>query len=176
MKNYGVIIVGSTSESSRLHGMAKYVQKELSLQGCEIDYLDVLSLPADDLLRLRFDSEPIKYFLQQIEGARFCVICTPVYKAAYAGILKCFLDMLPQKSMEDKLVLPLMMGGTSAHLLSIEYSLKPVLSALGCRHILQGVYATDAQIKREDGGFGLEEGLKERLKAGVADIMKSIVS
>ena len=34
------------------------------------------------------------------------VIATPVYKAAYSGILKAFLDLLPQDGLDGKLVLP----------------------------------------------------------------------
>ncbi|MDQ0896682.1 NAD(P)H-dependent oxidoreductase [Paenibacillus sp. V4I7] len=61
-------------------------------------------------------------------------------EASYTGVLKAFLDLLPQKGLECKVVLPLAVGGTISHLLAIDYALKPVLSALGARNILQGVY------------------------------------
>ncbi|MNI70021.1 FMN reductase (NADPH) [compost metagenome] len=47
--------------------------------------------------------------------------------------------------------LPLVIGGSIAHLLAIDYALKPVLTALGGRHILGGVYAVDQGIERLDG-------------------------
>jgi FMN reductase len=42
-------------------------------------------------------------------------------------------------------VLVLGTGGSAAHLLALDYALKPVLAALGARHILDSVYAVDAQ-------------------------------
>ena len=70
---------------------------------------------------------------------------TPIYKAAYSGLLKSFLDLLPQDGLRGKVVLPLATGGSSAHLLALDYALKPVLGALGARHILDAVFATDDQ-------------------------------
>ena len=43
-------------------------------------------------------------------------------------------------------MLPLATGGSLAHLLALDYALKPVLAALGARDILDGVYATEAQL------------------------------
>jgi len=73
------------------------------------------------------------------------LVATPIYKAAYSGLLKSFLDLLPQDGLRGKTVLPLATGGSTAHLLALDYALKPVLGALGARHILDSVYATDAQ-------------------------------
>jgi len=61
-------------------------------------------------------------------------------------------------------VLPLATGGSLAHFLALDYALKPVLAALGARDILDGVYATDAQlVPHESGGFVPDDGLVERL-------------
>ena len=59
------------------------------------------------------------------------VVSTPVYKAAYSGVLKVFLDLLPQFGLAGKVVLPLVTGGTASHVLAIDYALRPVLLALG---------------------------------------------
>ena len=44
------------------------------------------------------------------------------------------------------MVLPLATGGTVAHLLAVDYALKPVLSALKAQEILHGVFADDTQV------------------------------
>ncbi|MNJ38984.1 FMN reductase (NADPH) [compost metagenome] len=94
-----------------------------------------------------------------------------MYKASYTGVLKTFLDLVPQKGLAGKIILPLFIGGSLAHLLSIDYSLKPVLSSLGARHILGGVYAVDAYIARtEQGGFEISEELITRLEENVAEL------
>ncbi|MBP8205987.1 MAG: FMN reductase (NADPH), partial [Giesbergeria sp.] len=37
-------------------------------------------------------------------------------------------------------------GGSPHHMLALDYALRPVLQSLGARHILPGIYATDAQV------------------------------
>ncbi|MCG6197676.1 NAD(P)H-dependent oxidoreductase, partial [Anoxybacillus sp. LAT_38] len=89
----------------------------------------------------RFDSPAILEANRIIAKSDAVVVATPIYKASYTGVLKSFLDLIPQKGLEKKIVLPLAIGGTIAHLLAIDYALKPVLSALGANHIFTGVYA-----------------------------------
>lgn len=48
--------------------------------------------------------------------------------------------------MQGKVVLPLATGGTVAHLLAVDYALKPVLSTLKAQEILHGVFADDSQV------------------------------
>ncbi|HEX3138682.1 MAG TPA: NAD(P)H-dependent oxidoreductase, partial [Rhizobacter sp.] len=92
--------------------------------------------------------------LGEVAQAQVVLVATPIYKAAYSGLLKAFLDLLPQDGLRDKTVLPLATGGSIAHLLALDYALKPVLSALGARDILDPVFATDSQIpKHETQGY-----------------------
>ncbi|MNE90566.1 FMN reductase (NADPH) [compost metagenome] len=44
------------------------------------------------------------------------------------------------------MVLPLATGGTVAHMLAVDYALKPVLNALKAQEILHGVFADDSQV------------------------------
>lgn len=83
--------------------------------------------------------------LADVAAADLVLVATPIYKAAYSGLLKVFLDLLPQDGLRGKIVLPLATGGSLAHLLALDYTLKPVLGALGARHILDTVFATDSQ-------------------------------
>ncbi|MNI83544.1 FMN reductase (NADPH) [compost metagenome] len=86
-------------------------------------------------------------------------------------MLKTFLDLIPEKGLAGKIILPLFIGGSLAHLLSIDYSLKPVLSVLGARHILGGVYTVDSQVARtEQGGFQIAEELISRLEENVKEL------
>ncbi|WP_176471990.1 NAD(P)H-dependent oxidoreductase, partial [Shouchella clausii] len=67
--------------------------------------------------------------------------------------LKTYLDLLPQKSFENKILLPIVIGGSFGHLLAIEYALNPLLSALGANHIVNGVYTIDKQVERIHNSF-----------------------
>ncbi|BDG45139.1 FMN reductase (NADPH) [Parageobacillus caldoxylosilyticus] len=128
-------------------------------------------MPPEDLIKAKFDSEAILHANKKVEEAEGIIIASPVYKAAYTGVLKTYLDLLPQKGLLGKIILPLFIGGTIAHLLSIDYALKPVLSALGGRYILGGVYAVDTWINRnEQEGYSLSEDLLHRLDEAVAEL------
>jgi hypothetical protein len=58
-----------------------------------------------------------------------------VYKASFSGALKTLLDLFPERALEGKVVLPFATGGTIAHMLAVDYALKPVLSALKAQEI-----------------------------------------
>ncbi|TNJ61973.1 NADPH-dependent FMN reductase [Paenibacillus hemerocallicola] len=158
------IVSGSPSRSSRLHGLTGYAESKLLQAGNTVETIYAADLPAEDLIKANFASTAIRQALQTIEKSDGLIVASPVYKAAYTGVLKTFLDLLPQKGLQGKVALPLFIGGTIAHLLSIDYALKPVLSAMSCTNILTGVYATDQWVARsEDGSFVLTEELTARL-------------
>ncbi len=72
-------------------------------------------------------------------------------------------------------MLPLFIGGTIAHLLAVDYALKPVISALGGTHILSGVFAVDQWITRlELGGYDLTEQLRERLDDALNELQSEL--
>jgi FMN reductase len=170
-----VIINGNPSLTSRLNGMIQYVEQRLLQEGIEIEHIQVAELPADDLIKAKFDSEPILEANQKVEEAEVIVIASPVYKAAYTGVLKTYLDLLPQKALSGKSILPLFIGGSIAHLLSIDYALKPVLSTLGAGHFIGGVYAVDTWITRNGKeGYNLSEELIRRLDEAVKELIEEI--
>ncbi len=168
-----VIIVGSPVQKSRLHAVVDRVRSQTEASGNEVSVLYVRDLPAEDLLHARFDSEAIISANKQVEEADAVIIATPVYKASFTGILKAFLDLLPQKGLDNKLVLPIAVGGTIAHLLSIDFAMKPVFSVLGARNILTGVFVLDTQVVWNDqGGADIAEEATTRLDRSVAQLVQ----
>ncbi|MEH7385639.1 NADPH-dependent FMN reductase [Bacillus sp. JJ1521] len=142
-----VILSGSPSESSRTDLVLQYVGKMLKREGLSVTNVSVRDIPSDDIFNLRFDSPALKDLTSRIQGADGVIVGSPVYKAAYTGVLKALLDLLPQDVLAKKAVLPIMTGGSPAHLLAIEFSLKPLLAALK-GHSQQGVYFQDCQIDK----------------------------
>jgi FMN reductase len=140
-----------------------------------VDWIKVRDIPAEDLLYAKFDSEAIVSANALVAAADAVFVATPVYKASYTGVLKAFLDLLPQKGLERKIVLPLAVGGTLSHLLAIDYALKPVLSALGAQNILQGVYVLDKQVTWGDQGQAiLDDEISTRLHESVSQFIQEI--
>lgn len=170
-----VAIAGSPSHPSRTYGVVEYALNLLPQNQFQTHLISVRDLPSEDLVFGRYDSpalEPTKALIQQASGL---IIATPVYKATYTGVLKSFLDLLPPKILAGKVILPIATGGTLAHLLSINYSLKPVLSELGAEYLLHGVYVVDQQIQRqENGSFAFDEDVQQRLQQSVQVLKQAV--
>nr|RNJ64987.1 MAG: FMN reductase (NADPH) [Leptolyngbya sp. IPPAS B-1204] len=146
-----VAIAGSPSHPSRSYAVLEYTKQLLEASAISTHLFSVRDLPPEILVFAQYNDSIIE-IVSAIEQADALIIATPVYKASYTGVLKAFLDLLPQNVLSNKPVLPIATGGTIAHLLAIDYALKPVLSALGARHILAGVYLVDSQIQRHESG------------------------
>ncbi|MDQ0230110.1 NADPH-dependent FMN reductase [Metabacillus malikii] len=170
-----VIITGEPNETSRLYGILNFVRKVLQENDIPFKTISVHTLPAEEFIRAKFDSVQIIQANKLVEASSGVIVLTPVYKAAYSGILKTFLDLLPQKSLKEKVVLPLVIGGSIGHLLAIEYALNPVLSAIGATQFVNGVYTVDKQIVRlEQHQFTIHEEAQQRLNEALNSFMNQL--
>ena len=142
-----ITIAGSPSATSRSSAVLAYTRQVLEGAGLRTGAIGVRDLPAIDLVYGNFESPAIQQATRLVEQARSVIVATPIYKAAYSGVLKSFLDVLPQKALVGKIVLPIATGGSPAHMLALDYALNPVLSSLGVQHLLRGVYILDSQIQ-----------------------------
>jgi FMN reductase len=145
-------VSGSPSVSSRTAKLLRHLDARLIAQGHEVIPLDIRTIPAEALLGADFRHPAIVEATELVARADGVVIATPVYKAAYSGALKALLDLLPQYALTGKTVLPLATGGSVAHVLAIDYALRPVLSSMGAGHIVQGWFTLDKDITTEEDG------------------------
>jgi FMN reductase len=163
-----LLLGGSPALTSRSRSMLADVGERLAALGHRLSWLEVRDLPPQALLHADFHDAAIAAALAQVAASEALVIATPVYQASYTGILKAFLDMLPQDGLKHKLVLPLATGGSQSHMLAIDYALRPVLQALSAELVLSGIYATSAQLKAADGqGYAVEAALETRIQQGI---------
>lgn len=165
MSNKGTIsvITGSPTRPSRTQGLASIVSARLRGLGHAIHEINVRDLPTEALLHARFEDERIKDALGKVEASHGIVVATPVYKAAYSGVLKSFLDLLPQFGLRGKVVLPLLTGGTIAHVLALDYALRPVLQSLEPRLVVSGLFVLDKWIELSESGAKLEPDAAQKL-------------
>ncbi|GAA4974672.1 NADPH-dependent FMN reductase [Streptomyces hyderabadensis] len=145
-------VSGSPSPTSRTARLLRHLDDRLRLHGHDVTPLDVRTLPAQALLGADFRHPAIIEVAALFERADGVVIGTPVYKAAYSGLLKTLLDLLPQYALAGKTVFPLATGGSTAHVLAIDYALRPVLSSMGALHIVPGWFTLDKDITVGDDG------------------------
>jgi FMN reductase len=166
--SYVVTISGSPAVRSRSTHLLAAAEESLRTRGIATRRIEPRALPAEALLHADFAHPAIREALELVEHAQAVVIATPVYKVAYSGLLKTFLDLLPQTGLTGKPVLPIGTGGSPAHLLALDYALRPVLSSLGARHVLSNVFATDREVPSDDNtGYHLDAAVSERLTQSI---------
>jgi FMN reductase len=171
-----ITLAGSASRDSRSSALLEYLGRRLEAAGVSVDSISLRDIPAQELIDVRLGSPATKIVRSKIRYADALIVATPVYKASLSGGLKAMLDLLPEQALADKVVLPIATGGSSAHLLAIEYGLKPVLSALGARHILAGVYASDSQVFSDpDNKLVIAPEVLARLDEALADLLERLV-
>ncbi|MCE0802864.1 NADPH-dependent FMN reductase [Buttiauxella sp. S04-F03] len=141
-----ITLAGSPRFPSRSSALLEYAREKLSALDIEVCHWHLQNFAPEDLLYARFDSPALLALIEQLQQADGVIIATPVYKASFSGALKTLLDLLPERALDKKVVLPLATGGTVAHMLAVDYALKPVLNALKAQEILHGVFADDSQI------------------------------
>lgn len=160
-----IIINGGHTKFSRLTGVEQTIEQALAKAGADVQTLYVHELPATDVLTANFASPAIQQAVATVGEAEIVILLTPIFKGAYSGILKTFLDLLPQKGLEAKTVIPAAIGGSIAHLLALQYALVPVASILGATAISQPIYIVDTQVEKlETGGYQLDAEGTERIE------------
>lgn len=170
-----LLIGGSPSAHSRTGRWLESIGARLEQEGAHAESLRVRDLPSQALLHADFKHPEIVAALQQVERAEGIVIATPVYKAAYSGILKAFIDLWPQFGLRGKVVLPLASGGSPAHTLILDYALRPVLASLAPRQVLDSIYAVEEQIIwSEQAGLTLSPAIEQRVQAGISDLIAAL--
>jgi FMN reductase len=168
-----LVISGSPSRTSKTERVAEYLARQLVAAGQEVEHLRLRHLPAEPLLAADTRNSMVSSAVAQVARADGIVLATPTYKAAYSGLLKVFLDLLPQFGFAGKAVLPLSTGGSIAHVLALDYALRPVAQSLGARHVVQSFFVLDTHLSvagddleiHIDSVGGLEDVLEQFLKA-----------
>lgn len=171
-----LMLAGSPSAVSRSSAVLQYIQAQLTHDFITVELLRVRDLDPSELLWANSKGATIEPALAQVERADGIVLASPTYKAAYSGILKTFLDLLPQRALQNKVILPIMTGGSPAHTLVIDYALKPMLCSIGDPRVLRGIYLLDGQINHtngEDVRFSDEE-IKHRLDKEIEHFLQAL--
>jgi len=158
-----ITLAGSPRFPSRSTALLSVCQLALEARGVEVIPWNIHNFQPEDLLYARFDSPALTALKADLALAEGLIVATPIYKASFSGALKTLLDLLPERALEHKVVLPLASGGSVAHMLAVDYALKPVLNALKAQEVLHGVFANDTQITHYDRQPELDALLSERI-------------
>ena len=148
-----LLIGGSPSRSSRGAALLGRIERRAAGRGHTVQTLEVRDLPPAELTAAARDSQALNDAAALVAAADGVVIASPVYKAAYTGLLKCFLDILPtDTALRGKVAFPIVTAAAPTHVLALDFALKPVLGALGASKILAGFWTLDSQYETGPGG------------------------
>ena len=87
--------------------------------------------------------------LAAVEQADALVVATPVYKAAYTGLLKHLFDLIEPKVLENRPLILAATGGSDRHALVIEHHLRPLFAFFRAHSMPTSIYATNADFTEE---------------------------
>jgi FMN reductase len=134
------VVAGNPKPQSRTLAAATYLARELDGEP------DLVVDLADLGPKLLDWSDPdVTDLVKQVGAAELVVVASPTYKAAYTGLLKLFLDRFAGGTGLSGLAVPLMLGGSPAHSLAPELTLRPVLTEIGGTVPGRALYVVDAQ-------------------------------
>ena len=138
-------ILGSPFPGSTSEKIVELIFQELCRNGWDTSTVDLSQLNASALL-LRDKDRDLDKALESVLESELVITASPTYRATYTGLLKVFLDQLPQDSLSGKLVLPIQTGGSPEHSLTIEYGISLVMRSLGATVLTNTIYAWSGQL------------------------------
>ncbi len=172
-----ISIVGVSASPSENSGTAKVLDNILSRlasSGTAVKHIRLRDLSASALVRLDATEEGVVEAVKSVDAAAGIIFATPIYKAAYSGLLKLFLDLMPQFGLAGKAVLALGTGGSLAHALALDYGLRPVLQSMGARHVIQSLLVPPGSIKIDGENMIFDESIEVALSEAVHHLQCSI--
>lgn len=144
-----LLVSGSPSPDAPTAVLLRHVSVVLNGLGHEVHQLSVRDLPTIALLSADLLDPAIRNVMDLVDRADGVVVASPVYRAAYSGLVQSLLNLLNKTALTGKVVLPLANGGSQGHLVAIEYALRPLLIARGATDVVPGHFVLDSEIHGE---------------------------
>ena len=168
-----VVVSASPSPQSKTARLGDLVARELRADGWTALPLRLRELPAAALLSADLQDAALAEAVQMVSEASGIVLATPVFKASFSGLLKVFLDVLPQFGFAGKVVLPLATGGSLAHVLALDYGLRPVVQSMNPAHIVQSFFVLDKCVVTAP-EFGFQEDCRPPFDAALQQFKSAL--
>jgi FMN reductase len=134
-------VVGNPKPNSRTLAATIHLTRELT--GADPDL--VVDLATTGPALLDWSSPDVADLVRRVGEADLVVFGSPTYKGTYTGLLKLFLDRFDAGTGLKGIAVPLMLGGSPAHSLAPELTLRPVLSEIGGTVPGRGLYVVDSR-------------------------------
>ncbi|WP_116948476.1 NADPH-dependent FMN reductase [Jiangella endophytica] len=127
-----VVLTAGTAPSSRIRAVAAAFAVELAgrLPRPPV-WRDVVDLTEHVPDLAGVPSARVAELVDTVLAADVVVLATPVSRASYTGVLKLFLDRLPDDALAGTVVIPVTLSHDAAERQAADLQLRPVLDSLG---------------------------------------------
>lgn len=139
------VVVGNPKPKSRTLEAGCLVAEKLAGRAPDL-VLDIVDLGAG---LLGWGDPDVTAAVEALQAMDVVVFASPTYKATYTGLMKLFLDQIPQDGLVGITAFPVMLGAGPAHLLAPELLFKPVLVELGATCPMVGLYMIDTSFAED---------------------------
>ncbi|MBM9468576.1 NADPH-dependent FMN reductase [Nakamurella leprariae] len=139
------VLVGNPRPGSRTLQVADAVADVLEAR---LGPTDRLVIDLASVARDMFDwpSPVMTELTEQVADSDLLVVASPTYKGSYTGLLKAFLDRLPNNGLAGVCAVHLLTGVHPQHAMATEVHLRPLLTELGCATPTRGLYFLMSQM------------------------------
>ena len=154
-----VALSGSLNSPSRTRTLIETIAGRIAPQlHAEVALIEIATLAPALGAAVGFDRLPqaIVDAHALLADADLVILGSPVYKASYGGLFKHFLDLLDPTVLSGKIGILAATGGSDRHALVLEHQFRPLLSFFEVNTVPAGVYASDAEFEKTDGGYRLK--------------------
>lgn len=136
-----VAVVGNQRPDSRTLRLASGVADGLASQLGDVPAvtIDLVNLPLRDGT---FNPE----LNDLVRGARVVIAASPTVMGSYSGLLKLFLDGLPEAALLGKTGIPLMIARQARHAMAADVHLRPALLELGATCSTPSLVALESEL------------------------------
>ncbi|HYH60746.1 MAG TPA: NADPH-dependent FMN reductase [Solirubrobacterales bacterium] len=81
-----------------------------------------------------------------VQDADVLIVASPIKQGSFTGLLKSFLDILPDRALEGATAIPVTVARTPRHALSADVHLRPVLGELGASCPTPSLFALESRL------------------------------
>ena len=136
-----VAVVGNQRPDSRTLKLASGIADGLATQLGDTPAvtIDLVNLPLNDG---SFGPE----LNSLVKGAQVVIAASPTVMGSYSGLLKLFLDGLPEAALLDKTGIPLMIARQARHAMAADVHLRPALLELGATCSTPSLVALESEL------------------------------
>ena len=140
-------VVGDPRHHSRTAGLASAVAVRLARELAGSDAVGatwtLIELAETDR---GWSRRPDDDALAAVAAAELVVVATPVTRGSYSGLLKLFLDGLPDRGLAGSVAIPVMVARTPRHALAADVFLRPLLVELGASCPTPSLFALESRL------------------------------